>query len=844
MSSNTNTQAFQPVGKALPREIIKWIQGLDLSYSVKDPRRDLSNGFLIAEIFSRYYPGRVQMHSFDNSQKDERRQNNYKQLELFFKKNDIVVPNHKGFAEILDNDWNALYNFLVSIYSFLTQRKVINPPLASYVNSKEFATSTQNTQTFLLKEKGIEKLQEEQKQEDQFQKEQLSEKHAPLSVSSKRTNFMRVPSKPISQNLENLNYQIEVKNISYRPVQGSLLKLKEEQQQQEKQQEKLNSNNDRQIQDSFQKTPMDENKREATSTREKQLDKSIYDILNEALSQRQQFPQFVQTVQFKQNATALQSFIDLIDIYPDDFVNGFFQELITQKEAYINFIFKDTNEVWKFFKFTFQCIQNLPVQRVHVCIDLVNQFGARSLQKDALKTRSLFLEFFLPEICILIKQSVFFEKKQLLIQMICSFQEPMFKYQVISTMKSNLSVEHFMQCLAVFSSFEQETSELWNEMKRYGYIYFSSSSTSLSSSALAILCNAAKANSQVKIDKHVMTLAKNRWWQNRCLCVILFSEMIRAVIKTPNYQNLIKSPQQGQKFFSIENDRIISDLKAQVNHFSKGIEIASLPIDSDILMTQSLIHIVDLLGDSKILLELFVKIILEVSQESRQWALFSQDQPDEYDFFIPSDKSFKFKLNINSQYVKQVSFSILLHLVELLNTQKLLNLPLGHFELLHWCFQNTDFKIQNMESCEQIAKVTKEYVYLGLSDPTILLYANDLAKQLLDLQFKAEVQIENHDKIFANSIRLALKAENDQVLNNIVEFIENLVAESGQSASDGLKNFIRSVYDELDQMNPSPLSNPKISKCFERVNDRPYQSPHPDVSDVQVQDEQQSDFQY
>ena len=49
-------------------------------------------------------------------------------------------------------------------------------------------------------------------------KDQLSEKQAQMSVSSKRTNFMRVPSKPISQNVENLHYQIEVKNINIRPV--------------------------------------------------------------------------------------------------------------------------------------------------------------------------------------------------------------------------------------------------------------------------------------------------------------------------------------------------------------------------------------------------------------------------------------------------------------------------------------------------------------------------------------------------------------------------------------------------------------------------------------------------
>lgn len=62
-------------------------------------------------------------------------------------------------------------------------------------------------------------------------------------------------------------------------------------------------------------------------------------------------------------------------------------------------------------------------------------------------------------------------------------------------MKINLPTEHFMQCLAVFSGFESENSDLWSDMIRYGNIYFLSTSTCLSSCALAILANAAKVNS-------------------------------------------------------------------------------------------------------------------------------------------------------------------------------------------------------------------------------------------------------------------------------------------------------------------------------------------------------------
>lgn len=126
------------------------------------------------------------------------------------------------------------------LYQFLTQRKISRPPLANYVNSHDFMASTNSEQmgttSFLLKDKGLEKL-DEKKQEEKTEKEDkekkqegsiISEQKAQLTnASSRRTNFLRISSRPIQQNIETLNQKIEVKNINVKQYSGSILKLRQ-----------------------------------------------------------------------------------------------------------------------------------------------------------------------------------------------------------------------------------------------------------------------------------------------------------------------------------------------------------------------------------------------------------------------------------------------------------------------------------------------------------------------------------------------------------------------------------------------------------------------------------------
>ncbi|XP_037382363.1 spermatogenesis-associated protein 4 isoform X2 [Talpa occidentalis] len=112
-----------PRSSRLSRAVLRWLQSLDLSYFPRNVSRDFSNGFLVAEIFSVYYPSEIKLSSFRNGSSLKVKLDNWGQLEKFLARKKIKLPKELihgtihckiGVPEIL----------IQEIYTLLTHRQI------------------------------------------------------------------------------------------------------------------------------------------------------------------------------------------------------------------------------------------------------------------------------------------------------------------------------------------------------------------------------------------------------------------------------------------------------------------------------------------------------------------------------------------------------------------------------------------------------------------------------------------------------------------------------------------------------------------------------------------------
>ena len=212
----------------LSRDILKWLQSLDLSYSVKNVKRDFSNGFLVAEIFSRYFPHDIQMHSYDNGISLSKKLANWELLEKFLLKR--RVPIGRDMIDMVIHCKNdAALPLLETIYTCLTSKKVhtvrvnnedeLIPPFARATASFEIKQNIKDSELLTtLQDDNTRKSNTSQlmQSHDATLREERLLEPGRFSVASPQRSSQRVPPRPMQAEVP--TGQIEFKEVQVRTL--------------------------------------------------------------------------------------------------------------------------------------------------------------------------------------------------------------------------------------------------------------------------------------------------------------------------------------------------------------------------------------------------------------------------------------------------------------------------------------------------------------------------------------------------------------------------------------------------------------------------------------------------
>ncbi|GAB5358900.1 hypothetical protein AAMO2058_000498600 [Amorphochlora amoebiformis] len=231
----------------LPREVLKWIQSLDLTYSVRNVKRDFANGFLVAEILFRFreYSQEINMHSFDNGTAIKRRKDNWDQLLRVFKKRGIPIDEDLANA-VLHCKSIAACQMVEKLYSHLTKRTIV--PVETVIEEKP--AYARPTASKLVRErlKEPEALERNDEHANIVQAKETIDQHQ-MQLRQDRMNdrdrygytskhhrkvvterTVRVPPRQVKHDeFKQPQIQFE-KNVSVKPISEEMVKLKASQQ--------------------------------------------------------------------------------------------------------------------------------------------------------------------------------------------------------------------------------------------------------------------------------------------------------------------------------------------------------------------------------------------------------------------------------------------------------------------------------------------------------------------------------------------------------------------------------------------------------------------------------------
>jgi hypothetical protein len=121
----------------MSRTVVKWLQGLDLTYPIKNPKWDLSNGFLIAEIFSWYYPDDIRISAYNTGLSLDSKMTNWSLIKRFLTNKNLNIP-----LELIDETVHckdgAAILLVENMFQLLTNRPIQKAQLDTEIDFSDW----------------------------------------------------------------------------------------------------------------------------------------------------------------------------------------------------------------------------------------------------------------------------------------------------------------------------------------------------------------------------------------------------------------------------------------------------------------------------------------------------------------------------------------------------------------------------------------------------------------------------------------------------------------------------------------------------------------------------------
>lgn len=450
--------------------------------------------------------------------------------------------------------------------------------------------------------------------------------------------------------------------------------------------------------------------------------------------------------------------------------------------------------LWKAIHFFLVCIENLSVEKEEfdkVC-ETLKAFCDKLLTKEKDKFVVFFENMVLDKLVEIIKRADTHQKREAVVPILYYFfpAEPSAYHQAIKLFKERTNdMEIFVQSLCTLIMTEQTENEgnrnLIKDFKFYAKLAIKDKKPTIRLSGLLLMHRLCLLDSdwvQKVMIRYFDCVSADDYWENRIMVVVVYTALLQKLTQTELYQVHVKMvPSDLPKAVTVENEMLIKVMKEIIDQIAVTIsKVLKKNLNPDLLRI-SMIHLVDVIGDSRSLVSIFLDLLLKASPDDRRWVLEDGQDRDGFDerYIVSTRNSIRYRCSLNTRALQASSLELLSELAG-----RVRHIPAGGFrsnylDVLSFCMNTESENLEklNIEVFDSLINNSLEHILHGLTDPELAEACSSILEKYTRYYLREDVLIQDLEKRLGETLIEVFTQDDDLVKEECQLFLERLKRE-------------------------------------------------------------------